>query len=130
MKNVTIHRSGAPPLTFVGELTAAPIGPDDALQRQHAIELYQTLAGAIVVVVEYTSTRRGETNRTDAQAFRDRAGAAAWLTSYDPCSYVTGWPPLPAYADRQRRLLQQLRERFAALVGEALAALGEREVVP
>jgi hypothetical protein len=115
-------------LRFVGEVIAGAELPDTdehTGQRWHTIDVYRTSAGACVVHVAYTTERKGESDHDDAQSFPDLASAVAWLRAYNPVSYVTGWPPLPAYATRQVRLLLQLRERFAQLVSAVFCNLPE-----
>lgn len=131
-QSIVIHRSGAPPLAFVGELIAgAEPSASDTGERWHTIDVYRTTGGAYVVEVNYQSDRRGETDHTDAQSFADLGAAVAWLRSYNPVGYVTGWPPLPVYADRQARLMLELRERFAQLVTQVLAQIpAAKETVP
>ncbi|MCC6743620.1 MAG: hypothetical protein IT175_07130 [Acidobacteria bacterium] len=50
------------------------------------------------------------------------AGAlVAVLRDYDPTARVLGFPPGPAYAEKQQRMLDDLRLRNEAQIGEMLA---------
>ena len=57
-----------------------------------------------------------------AEVLGTAAGVAAGLTDYDPCAPVRGYPPGDTYAQKQRRLLRDVRARYEAQVSELLAA--------
>jgi hypothetical protein len=128
VSSITLHRTGAPPLAFRGQEIASAALPSEC--RNHSIEVYRTDGGRLVVCVEYTSDFRTELDHTDAYSFITPEGAMDWLRHYDCTSYVQGWPVLPQYEDRQRRLLLLLRERFAQLVTMVANQLAIVEQIP
>lgn len=122
-QNVTLERTGKPPLVFTGTVVSESLGSpgnDPAHERYHNIVIWRTKAGKWIGEVEYVTERKGEVNYYAAEAFDDPQELAAALHEYDPTGYVAGYPPLPAFKERQERLLQDIRARFEKQVSEVL----------
>jgi hypothetical protein len=51
------------------------------------------------------------------------------LREYDPCKYLTGFPPIEAYRERQERLKKDLRLRYESQVEEILSGKTFAEVI-
>jgi hypothetical protein len=121
---ITLPRSGAAPLRFRGELLAESDGERRSGREQtrwHELAVYRTAGDRYVVRITYRTRYQGEPD-VDVALVTDAAGVAAALESHDPCAAAVGYPPGEHYAERQRRLLEDLRRRYAAQVSEVLAA--------
>lgn len=123
-ETVTLRRSGQPPLRFRGELLAESDGERQAGKehnRWHELAVYRTAGGQFVVRIAYRTRWEGELDR-DAAEVTDAPGVAAALRDYDPAAPVEGYPVGDAYAERQARLLADVRRRYEEQVSRILAA--------
>jgi hypothetical protein len=126
MSTHILQRTGNTSLKFDGELIAdsrpAPAsgkkGKDS--KRWHELAIYKTTSGKFVLAVTYRSEWKGEQSHYSAEILTDVASVVAAIREYDPVLYVQGFPPGEAYAERQKRLLAEIRQRFDAQVGELL----------
>lgn len=121
---ITLTRSGDAPLTFSGELLAESDGQwhtGREQNRYHSLGIYKTDAGRYVVGVSYSTSWQGEVGRYVAHVAATPAELANWLRNFDPTAHVGGFPPGDAYAEKQRRLLADIRVRWESQVSEVLA---------
>jgi len=123
MQTHTISRTGSAPVRFDGELLAESDGwrrGRDA-SRWHEIRIYGTSGGRFVAEIRGGTMWEGE-EAVSTLEIADTAGAlVAILRDYDPTAHVLGFPPGPAYAEKQQRVLDDLRVRYEAQIGEMLA---------
>jgi len=127
MSKITLTRTGQAPLTFEGEQLASSCTQTTSGQGQnrwHAIAVYRTSGGAYVVSVEYHTQWDGEENWFTAQTSSDPAAVEVILRQALEASLsrIEGYPPGEAYADKQRRMLLNLRNRYESAVSEILSA--------
>ena len=121
---VTLQRTGNSPLTFTGELLASANGERQAGKEQnrwHEVAVYRTGGGRYVVSVHYRTRWQGELDHGQAEVAETAAEAAAVLRDYDPCGRVQGYPAGDHYAEKQSRLMADLRARYDTLVSEVLS---------
>ena len=124
MQSYLLPRSGQAPLKFTGEEIASSEGRIQNGRdhnRWHDLTVYRTVGGGYVVQVQYRTQWQGECEHDEAVVCDDAQSAAWELQGYDPTAHCPGYPPGAAYADRQTRLMQDLRARYAAQVSEVLA---------
>lgn len=120
----TIPRSGDAPLSFVGDVITDIDGEYVNGQEQtrwHAIAIYRTEENTFVAHVGYHSKFRGEASRDTAAAVATAPEVVSFLRSYDPVADVQGYPPGPAHAEKQQRLVDDIRRRYQ---GQMSAAVG------
>ncbi len=121
-----IHRTGAAPLAFNGELLAESDGAEPDTVRWHHIAVYRVATGRqYVVAIAYRSTWKLELSYDHAAIVASPAAVAAALADYNPISHVRGFPLAPAYVERQERLLRDIRERYWRQVSDVLASRPE-----
>lgn len=122
----TLTRTGQRPLEFRGRLLAeadGDIGPSGP-SRWHELAVYQTEAGRYVVAITLLTRYQGEHDHHLVVYADDPEAIEAALREYDPCPPGIGYPPGPAYADRQARVTADLRRRYEVLVSDLFARLG------
>lgn len=124
MESITLARTGRAPLAFTGELLAESDGERQAGREQnrwHDLAVYRTESGRYVARVGYRTKWEGELDRADAATLETPAEVAAWFTAHDPAAAVKGFPSGAAYAERQAKLLADVRGRYQAQVSEILS---------
>lgn len=124
MFDVILPRSGLPPLRFRGEKIAFSDGSPAAgreRSRWHELAVYRAAAGGYVAAVRYRTAWDGEQDRRDAYAAATPGELARLLAAHDPCAAVAGYPAGGQFADKQARLLADVRARYEAQVSEVLA---------
>lgn len=124
MQDYTLERTGQAPLTFAGEMLARhdsrrTAGRDN--NRWHVVVIYRTAAGAYVAEVVYRTCWQGEQDRYWAVAAA-AGDVAAVLRELGAQSMLLpiGYPAGEAYADRQTRMLVDLRARYDEAVSRVL----------
>lgn len=124
MDQHTLARTGQAPLKFTGELLKES---DDERHnnRWHELAVYRTTGGRYVVRIAYRTLWQGELARYAAEVVGGPDGVSRVLRNYDPCGPVTGYPLGAAYAERQARLMADIRNRYNAQVSELLASAPE-----
>ena len=123
-REIILPRSGQAPLKFRGELLAENDGQRVAGREQnrwHELRIYRA-EDKIVVAIGYRTRWQGECEHDAAEAVDGLGRVAGVLRDYDLESQVGGYPPGPVYAERQQRLLQDLRRRYDQQVSELLSA--------
>lgn len=117
-----LTRTGKPPVRFDGELIAESegrlVGSRDQT-RYHDLRVYRTAAGRWVGQVEYHTRWEGEQGRTTVYVCDTPSSLAESLTDH-PLPEAVGYPEGEAYAEKQRRLLADLRARLDAQISEVL----------
>jgi hypothetical protein len=125
MSDFTIARTGRPPLAFTGEVVAEADGRwtnGRENNRWHELRLYRTGGGRWVAEVAYRTRWQGELDHDVAEVAATPAELAGWLrTEVDPLEAVRGYPAGDAYAEKQRRLENDLRLRFDRLATDLFA---------
>lgn len=127
-----IPRTGNVPLAFTGRLLArAGSGRENGrdLTRWHELAVYETSGGQFVAHREWNTRYEGEPCVSEADVFASLEGAVNFLRDCDPCQYLRGFPRGEHYREKQRRLEDEIRLRYLALVGEVLERAGAEEVV-
>jgi hypothetical protein len=132
-QKITLPRSGDAPLTFLGELLAESDGSGQCGRtnnRWYELEIYRVAgercgAGDYVVSIGYRTRWQGELDHFQAESCDSPAEVRAALREYDLVAHVGGYPPGEQYADRQARLLADLRTRYAAQVSAILGDAGD-----
>lgn len=135
MATHTIPRTGNAPLKFDGELVAMSVpaaelekkGKD--AKRWHELSLFRTSTGKYVLVISYRVEWKGEFDHYYAEVIPDIQSTIRAIQVYDPVAHVIGYPPGQQYAEKQARLLTELRQRFATQVSELLGRDEFAEVV-
>jgi len=128
-KNYILPRSGNAPLAFIGKVIARADGsdvPGDKPIRWHELTIFETDDDMLVVSISYKTDWQGELNWLDAWFVEDMEKAVEAFRQHNPTEHVKGFPPSHHYAERQLRLLTDIRERYAALVSEVLKDFPER----
>lgn len=123
-EEVVLPRTGLAPLKFRGELVAWSDGSRQGGREQnrwHELAVYRTAGGKFVVSVEYHTRWQGEQGHEVAAVVDGPADVVRKLAEYDPAEDVQGYPPGPAYADKQARLVADVTRRYKAQVSEVLA---------
>lgn len=123
MNTYTLRRSGDAPLKFTGALIAESSGKRFAGRertRYHDLALYRTDDGAYVVEIAYVSRYQGDPCPRKAIYCRESGDVVRVLRDYDPTEPVVGFPEGEAYAERQRKLLQEIRSCWDDQVAELL----------
>ena len=121
----TLPRTGDRPLKFTGEKIAYADGERLAGKEQnrwHEIAVYRIQTGRYVVHIAYRTRWQGELDfdMADIDGSSKGEGVATILRNYDPTQWVRGYPEGAGYADKQARLLSDIRQRYQALVSEVL----------
>lgn len=125
MPEFLLDRDGDAPLAFAGEVVAeAWSGHTDVDLRHHDLRLYRTRGGQYVLETVFVSRHRGEGARRTAVICGDAAAVRAAVRAHPTCPPGVGYPPGPAYEDRQRRMAADLAARYARAVTELFAPLG------
>src|SRR3990167_6873607 len=125
MEKHTLPRSGLPPLSVRGSLVyqgSSKTNDKSRSLRWHNLRVYQAPEG-FAAAVEYISTWEGEDNRHAAFVCRRKDDLAYLLQGHDAASDAAGYPPLPEYEGRQKRLKRDLKTGYESLVSEVCGAL-------
>lgn len=127
MQEVTIPRSGMPPLRFRGEEIARVDGQHAAggdHNRWHEIVVYRTAGGTYAIAIDYHSQWQGELSHHFAATCADPGEVNRIVQGYDPTANVVGYPPGDGYARKQDRLIADICRRYRALATELYEQLG------
>lgn len=124
MRTHILQRTGNTSLKFDGEVVAesrpepqsGKKGKDP--QRWHELTIYRTSGGKFVLAITYRAEWKGEQSHYSAEIIPDVPSVVAAIRKYDPIAHVRGFPPGEMYAERQQRLLAEIRQRFDAQVGD------------
>lgn len=130
MPKLTVPRSGNAPLEFEGELLCLSEGRlrnGQPNSHWHAITIYGVGGTHYVLHIGYRSLRRGEEPRDVALVLDGPAAVAQALKDYAPELDVQGYPPGLAYADKQARLLSDIRRRWNGQISEVLVGVAFAE---
>ena len=119
----TIRLTGQTPLIVTGHRIAN--GDTETTNgsrgsRYHVVDVYRSLTGVYCLAVVYRTLWDAETVWETCTLTQNPAEIAERLNEAleETLKHVVGYPATPAYADRQARLLQTLRDRFAVLVSD------------
>lgn len=120
-----LQRTGLPQLCFCGVQIAESRGRHQ-WERSHArwydLRVYRTSGGKFVVASEYHTNHR-EPEFVYAVVVPNVNGVVEQLLAYDPVLSVRGYPAGERYAERQARLLDNVRLRYQSQVSEILGQL-------
>lgn len=126
MEKFTLTRTGDRPLSFTGERIASADGYLHGGQQQnrwHEIAVYATESGKFVGHVAYRTAWQGEDSHYLAFFSQHLADVVDELRAYDPTEFLVGFPPHENFADKQLRLIQSLRLRWASLLTDVFDEL-------
>lgn len=120
----TLPRTGAAPVRFVGEQIAgddnqATNGPGQS--RWHDLAIYRADSGRWIAAIGYRTRWQGEMGRNTVLVADSPGEVARMLAAHDPTTAVAGFPPGEQFAERQARLLADVRARYESLVSAVLA---------
>ncbi len=119
----TLTRTGAAPVRFKGTLLAEADGKmvqGKEQNRYHVLTVYQTEGGQYVLAIDYVALWKGESDHHYASVCKDTWDVVDALQQYVPSDVVQGYPPGAQFLERQRRLIQDVSDRFDVLVSELL----------
>jgi len=124
----SLPRTGQVPLAFRGALLAAASGEgyadDPKDPRWHEVAVYRTAGGAYVGHVRYRSNYKGEVDHDECFICESARDIADTLGDIEPAAAVRGFPPYPHLAQRQQRLLDDVRARYDATLSDLFGRLG------
>jgi hypothetical protein len=135
VSRVVLRRSGQRPLSFEGMLLVGHVSDasDDSL-RQHAIRLYETVAGFFVVEIALEAVDGSVLPHAVVEEVSTLAEAEAFLSAYDPAAQAPltldvveehGAFPLARMADALSREAARLRDDFETARAAVFAAAGQ-----
>ena len=110
-----LDRSGSVPLRFQGEQIAAADG-EEWQRRRHECTIYRTAAGKLVAGLDFISEWGAEVGYSQAFIGDERDGLVAQLLAHDPAAHAFGYPPLPDFESRQRRLVAEVVARYREML--------------
>lgn len=118
----TLPRTGDLPLRFEGEFLAESSshrhqGPGQ--NRWHELAIYRTAAGTYVLAITYRSCWQGEDDHHWVEHAGSIPAVRDALVGYPVVPPGIGYPPGPAYAEKQARMVEDLRRRY----DQAMSAL-------
>jgi hypothetical protein len=134
LTHYSLPRTGAPNLSFEGELLAQVQGeehlpPNRRNPRWHDLSLYRTRGRKYVLFVSLISDweRRDGTFEPAhhvALVLESPDAVRAALAAHDPATGVEGFPPDPQFAKRQQKILDDIRTRYGRCVSDLFGQLG------
>jgi hypothetical protein len=80
-------------------------------------------AGGYVVAIAYRTRWQGELDRDEAHTAARAVDVEKILRDYDPAGHVSGFPAGEHYAEKQRRLLSDIRARYEDQISSLLEKL-------
>ena len=117
---ICLPRTGSAAITFRGRLLAHS-QPGEDVVRWHVLQLYAIEGGGYVIAIVYGTRWRKELGREDVYVVGDDPSAVTRaLELHDPTAAVQGYPPDARYAEKQRRLLRDIRARYQVQVSDLL----------
>jgi hypothetical protein len=125
-QSFSLARTGDLPLAFEGECLAKATskrteGPGQ--NRWHDLTLYRTAGARYVLCVCYRSQWRDEDDLQWVRSADTPAGVRDALRAYQPVPDGAGFPDGEAFRDKQARMENDLRRRFAVAVTELFDGL-------
>lgn len=127
MKEVKLKRTGDAPVCFLGEVIAAKYSA--IADRKQTITIYRVVQNRFAVSVDYSTKWPSEHDRHTVVVCKTSDEARKFLRDHDPVPPNIGYPPGEKYAERQSRLIADLRGAYARLVSEVLESAGAVENV-
>lgn len=124
MQPYELSRTGNAPVRFTGELLAAVDGFRSAGKennRWHELAVYRTAGGQIVGVIQYRTRWQGEEGRDLVEVLASPAAATSFFRDHFVEHDPTGYPPGDHYAEKQARLIADVRRRYESAVTELLS---------
>jgi hypothetical protein len=130
-----LTRTGQASLAFEGEELAVLNGHwanGQEQNRWHDLAVYRTSGGNYVLRITYCTQWQGEQSHDEVVVLgQDARGLADALCEYDPIARLQGYPPGTQYAEKQARLQESLRQRYAKQSSDLLDKIpGTEEVLP
>jgi hypothetical protein len=124
---ITLDRTGLPPLRFRGEEVARVEGRwsrGRETNRWHEVAVYRTEGGRHVVAIGYRTLWQGELDHDHVTHAAAPAAVIEALQDYAPLAHIGGYPPGESYREKQDRLQADILRRWEALVSELYERLG------
>lgn len=129
----TLRRTGRKPLRFKGWQIIEAVGAGTQAKLWHDINIYRTVAGAVVVELIARRQAADERDLFRVESFPDAQAAAGWLEGYRFADDVPvsaglssaemGLPWAVLHAVQLRQQLSRIEENYRALLSEVFAAL-------
>ncbi|MBR9800565.1 hypothetical protein GYB59_02165 [bacterium] len=136
MEEITLQRTGQPPVRFSGKLVAEaaePLPPFEKAKfdtrRWHELRLYRHQDGRLVLSIAFRSGLETETPNNAVLVCDSEAAVVAALEEYDPTEFLEGFPDTPKFEDRQRRLENRVVGDYEQRVAQLLASAGVVEEI-
>jgi len=130
---MTVEGTDQRPLAFDGEsiaVASSRLFAGKERNRWHEIEVWKTTTNTFVVSVNYKTQWEGESDFDDVLAFETSKQVATFLEQYIfPNIASIGFAPTAADAEKQARMMADLKAGFKEAVGEIIKALGVVEAV-
>jgi len=125
-EKIKLDRTGESPLIFTGEKIAESTGKWHAGAEQtrwHSLAVYRTESGTLIAAAAYHTNWQGEADWSYAST---ASGPDALDMLFREALEISlsrsiGYPPADAYAEKQMRMLQSLRDRYEGQISEVLA---------
>lgn len=126
MNPFKIDRTGNLPLAFQGEQLAeastwAQSGPGNT--RWHELRIYRSDSGRYVLEIAFRTLWENEIDRSDAYVLASPVEVAETVEGYRVVPEGIGYPPGPAYREKQAALESAIRARFARAASDLYAGL-------
>lgn len=122
MTTYTMTRPGLPPLRFDGYVLGRAF--TKVGKREYLACVYRTDNAALVLSVAFNSEWERETGYNWVAVAQDVPELVAQYKSWDPIPAGVGFPVGEAYAEKQKRLVAELKAAFDASISEAFAVAG------
>jgi len=118
---IRLPRTGDADVTFTGR-QIAEADPAGDPNRWHELRLYAVEGDGYALAIQYRTRWQGELGRDDVYLISAERGdeVARTLREHDPVAAVAGFPPGEQFAEKQARLLADLRQRYDVQVSELL----------
>lgn len=124
MEKITLRRTGGSQVVFEGEEIASVSGQFSASGseelRWYQAAVYRAADGRYVGEFAYCSRWADEHENRVVVVAKSPAEIRRWLESENPTPASVGFPPGPAYSERQKNLLDRLAANRRALVSRLL----------
>lgn len=119
---IRLPKTGSADVTFTGREIARSDGSGPEHARWHELTVYAMEPQGYALSIRYHTNWQGEQGRDDVLvSLADQTEIVTELLArHDPIAAVQGYPSGEQYAEKQRRLLDDIRSRYDHQVSELL----------